>query len=777
MSKPFFSDLKKILIAVLFFMFALGVSQLHAAPAEQTSTESTNHYQALVDMISDPVSRERLITELQHLSDQSKSAEDKPQSAEQSEQQDGPVVSFANDLAQQSESVADTVVTTITDSWQAVSSLASGENNKIDGFVSTVSRLVWVIAATLLSFILLRLLAKLIYRRADRLVAVDEGFQQLWIKASAVSVSVITHVIVVALAWSVGYGVALFLLDEVGKISTSQALFLNVFAAVELFKVVLRVVFAVRQQNLRLLPMQTETASYWNNFLNVIVNLVGYGVLFLSPLVAANLSASLGDMLTLVIVLATVTYTLAIIRSQRQSVREGLSTLAKRSDFSATEALLSLLAKSWHWLAMVYFIVMGAALLLYPEQALPVLLLATLQTVIAVFVGMGLIALLEIGFNQGVSIPFLTHTHFSTFEPRLNHFLPTLIKVVKVLIVLAVISVIFDAWGAFDLPSWVASSSGAMLLGKITAVLVILAAATVLWMLIASWIEHRLNPEESEPSAREKTLLTIFRNAIAITIILITVMIVLSEIGIDIGPLLAGAGVLGLAIGFGSQKLVQDVINGVFIQMENAINAGDVVTVGGITGVAEKLTIRSLALRDLSGTYHLIPFSSVDTVANFMREFAYHVGEYGVAYREDTDEVIVKLRDAFAELMADDEKRADILSEELEVHGVTALADSSVNIRVRIQTLPGRQWAIGREYNRLVKRHLDAAGIEIPFPHLTLYFGEDKQGNAPAMPLRMVDEVEVISDKDCADTEKNKKLADSSSKSNPTQKGDFDAGE
>ena len=179
---------------------------------------------------------------------------------------------------------------------------------------------------------------------------------------------------------------------------------------------------------------------------------------------------------------------------------------------------------------------------------------------------------------------------------------------------------------------------------------------------------------------------------------------------------------------------MQDIITGVFIQLENAINSGDVVSAGGVTGTAEKLTIRSLGIRDLSGTYHLIPFSSVDTVANYMREFAYHVGEYGVAYREDIDEVIVRLREAYAELIADPDQKANILAE-LEVHGVTALADSSVNIRVRIKTLPGAQWGVGRAYNRLVKYHLDAAGIEIPFPHLTMYFGEDKQGKAPAAPI------------------------------------------
>lgn len=265
-------------------------------------------------------------------------------------------------------------------------------------------------------------------------------------------------------------------------------------------------------------------------------------------------------------------------------------------------------------------------------------------------------------------------------------------KAVRLAILLVIVGFVADAWGLFDLMAWYASETGA------------------------------------------RTLLTIFRNAVAITIIVMTAMIVLAELGINIGPLIAGAGVLGLAIGFGAQKLVQDIITGVFIQLENAINAGDVVSAAGVTGVAEKLAIRSLGIRDLSGTYHLIPFSSVDTVANYMREFAYHGGEYGVAYREDIDEVIVTLRAAFDELMADPEHKTNILAE-LEVHGVTALADSSVNIRVRIKTVPGAQFGIGRAYNRLVKYHLDAAGIEIPFPHMTLYFGEDKDGKVPPAPI------------------------------------------
>ncbi|MDX5378382.1 MAG: mechanosensitive ion channel, partial [Halomonas sp.] len=303
----------------------------------------------------------------------------------------------------------------------------------------------------------------------------------------------------------------------------------------------------------------------------------------------------------------------------------------------------------------------------------------------------------------------------------------------------AVVLLVLNAWGAFDLAAWYASEAGRGLIGKLISVAVILLVAIGVWLALASLIEHKLNPEtgKGEPDARAKTLLSLFRNALAIALITMTGMIVLSEIGINIGPLIAGAGVLGLAIGFGAQKLVQDIITGVFIQVENAMNTGDVVTVGGITGTAERLSIRSVGIRDLQGAYHIVPFSSVDTVSNYMREFGYHVGEYGIAYRESIDEAIVALREAFDELAADDEHKMNILAP-LEVAGVIALADSSVNIRVRIKTTPGTQWGVGRAYNRLVKLHFDAKGIEIPFPHTTLYFGVGKEAEAPPANVRLM---------------------------------------
>lgn len=772
--------LKPCSLKVLCFWFALLVGFQPALAAETSTTPHADSYQALADALSDPASRDELISKLRELSGQTESpANDdagKDNQADKSEVSDDK--SMATEVAEKSQSVVETVVTTVSGSWQAVQALAKGEGKKITDFFVVLLNLALVIAVTIGSFWLLRGLARVLFRFADKLASAEGRTHPCVTKATAIALSVVTDVAVVLLAWLAGYGAALLMIGTVGEIAVTQTLYLNVFLVVELFKVVLRAVFAGRDPGLRLLPMKNETARYWSAFLSAISSLVGYGVLFVVPLVSEQLSANLGDLLNLLIVLLTVAFALTIVNHKRKQVREGLLSLAQESDFSVNQVTLGVLARSWHWFAMIYAVVLGGALLLNPEQALPSMMLSTLQTMVAIFIGMGVIGLLEITIGNGLSLPAMLTSKLSTLELRVNHFLPILTKVLKFIVLVMVISAILDAWGAVDLPTWMASPFGMSVISSAVSVLFILATAMMTWIVLASWIEHRLNPEEGSggPSAREKTLLTIFRNAVAITIIVMTLMIVLSEIGINIGPLLAGAGVLGLAIGFGAQKLVQDVITGVFIQMENAINAGDIVTVSGITGVAEKLTIRSLGLRDLSGTYHVVPFSAVDTVSNYMREFAYHVGEYGVAYREDTDEVIVKLREAFAELMSDEEQRSKLLSDELEVHGVTALADSSVNIRVRIKTLPGSQWSVGREYNRLVKRHLDAAGIEIPFPHLTLYFGEDKQGNAPAMPLRMINEVEVVNEAVSSDGSA-KISKDSSAKTNPSERGDYDDGE
>ena len=756
------------LLMTLLLAFSF-TDMVWAEPAASSNNET--HYSALADTLENEQAREKLITELRDLAEAAGAMDKETDSVSLVAEP-----TFARQIANKTQAVAQEIVSTVSAGFSALTGTDSDQESAFDWqlILDEIFFLVVVIAATLLMFYVLRSLARHAFRRANNWAEAD-GEYPVFRKFSAILLAAVVDLLTVILAWVAGYAVALFAIGSNGEMNVSQSLFLNAFLAIEIFKVILRTVFAGRDDALRLLPISAESATYWHIWLVRLTNYIGYGMLLVVPLVNLNINPVIGQLVSVLVVLSAFIYAVLVIMQNRMLVKQRLLFHAQQSTFSFSRVSLGILARSWHVLGIVYFAVMAGALLLRPEDALPMMLKATFQTILALVIG-GLVAkFMAKTIGRPVHVSDDLRSRFPLLEERLNGFVPNIYKTLRILLVVVVAAVILDAWGIFSLSAWLASDAGIQTIGTVISVAAILVGAMAIWIALASWIEHRLNPNDDGqmPTARAKTLLTIFRNAAAIALIIMTVMIVLAEIGVNIGPLLAGAGVLGLAIGFGAQKLVQDVITGVFIQMENAINAGDIVTAGGITGTAEKLTIRSLGLRDLSGTYHMIPFSAVDTVSNFMREFAYHVGEYGVAYRENTDEVIVHLREAFAELMADPEQREKILIDELEVHGVTALADSSVNIRVRIKTLPGTQWGVGRAYNRLVKQHLDAAGIEIPFPHMTIYFGQDKDGSAPPAPLKMVGDSDANSAIQLVQKPE-KTTSSKSSKSNPKHKQDFD---
>ncbi|AFJ01823.1 Potassium efflux system KefA protein / Small-conductance mechanosensitive channel [Methylophaga frappieri] len=750
-------------LILTLFLSVFSINQVWADEAASGS-ESKLSSELLADMLENPETRQQLIDELRQ-----QSADTPAMSEAEAEQSP----SFARQIADDTQKVAQDLVSTIGRSVQAVSTLGSEQSSHTwSTMLTDLGYLFVVIAATLVVFWLVRGIARKIFFRVNQW-AENTHRDAIIRRTLAIIASIIVDLIVVAIAWVAGYAVALFAVGSDGEMQITQTLFLNAFLAIEVFKVLLRSIFAPKNAGLRWLPMMDETAHYWHSWLNRLTNFIGYGVLLVVPVVANTFSEAVAQLLSVIIVLFAFVYAVLTIWHQRTPVKNQLQLEARAATFSLSRIGLGMLARSWHILATIYFAVLAGTMLLQPATALPVILMATVQTLAAIVMGLLLVNLAATYLNQPLQIQSRLQTQYPMLETRLNSFMPKIFQTFRIVVLIAVVAVVLDAWNLFNLPAWLASPVGLHVVATLLTVAAILVVAMLIWIALASWIEHRLNPqgEGDGPTAREKTLLTIFRNASAIALIIMTLMIVLSEIGINIGPLLAGAGVLGLAIGFGAQKLVQDVITGVFIQMENAISVGDVVTAGGLSGTAEKLTIRSMGMRDLSGTYHVIPFSSVDIVSNYMRGFAYHVGEYGVAYREDTDEVIIKLREAFDELLANDEHRSKLLSDELEVHGVTALADSAVNIRVRIKTLPGSQWGIGREYNRLVKRHLDAAGIEIPFPHLTLYFGEDKDGKAPPAPIRVMDMPKKLQQQAESSPQAG---SDKRSEANPSYKGDFD---
>lgn len=225
---------------------------------------------------------------------------------------------------------------------------------------------------------------------------------------------------------------------------------------------------------------------------------------------------------------------------------------------------------------------------------------------------------------------------------------------------------------------------------------------------------------------RADTLTHVVRDVARVFIVVVGSMMILSEVGIDLKPLLAAAGLSGLAIGFGAQSLVKDVISGFFILLEDSVRVGDVVEVAGVSGAVEEVSLRTITLRDLSGNVHVVPNGIVDKVMNMTKLYSYSVFDIGVAYREDLDEVMAVLTAIAKELQGDPMFGKDIL-EPLEMLGVDQFADSAVIIKCRIKTKPMEQWRISREMNRRIKKTFDAKGIEIPFPHRTIYWGQPAQ--------------------------------------------------
>ncbi len=240
---------------------------------------------------------------------------------------------------------------------------------------------------------------------------------------------------------------------------------------------------------------------------------------------------------------------------------------------------------------------------------------------------------------------------------------------------------------------------------------------------IAGVMQKRPGVSPGEREKRAETVGGILRKAATFVIVAVGLVMALREIGFDIGPILAGAGVLGLAVGFGAQNLVRDVMAGLFMLIENQIRVNDVAVINGTGGLVVEINLRTTVLRSLDGTVHIFPNGGIPSLSNMTREFSYYVLEVGVAYKEDTDRVSAVLKEIADELMQDEPYRSAIL-EPLDVLGVDRFDDSAVIIKARIKTVPIKQWMVGREMNRRIKQRFDRDGIEIPFPHRTLYFGE-----------------------------------------------------
>ncbi|WP_277185511.1 mechanosensitive ion channel family protein [Caballeronia sp. BR00000012568055] len=380
---------------------------------------------------------------------------------------------------------------------------------------------------------------------------------------------------------------------------------------------------------------------------------------------------------------------------------------------------------------------------------LPLLLLAS-ASVIATLAGIGTsenvlqmaiatAGLLVVAFFLSAIVVRITRPK-SRRPRRQSAYVRRLVKFVGTMIVTSVWLVFLEVssrfWG-FSLARMAEDSVAARGVAHALSMIVLtFFVVWLIWILIDTGIQEALRPDSTRrggrgPSMRARTMLPLVRNVVFVSLLGIAAIVTAANLGLNVTPLLAGAGVIGLAVGFGAQSLVADLITGLFIIIEDTISVGDSIEVeGGHAGIVESLTIRTVRLRDGQGAIHAIPFSQIKTVKNLSRDFAYAVFEVRVPFTADVDDVTQMIREVGADLMADFRYRREMLGP-VEVWGLDRFDPNWMVVKGQIKTRPLQQWSVARAFNLRIKRKMDEAGMEIPVPQMHVQMTREIVGESP----------------------------------------------
>jgi small-conductance mechanosensitive channel len=383
------------------------------------------------------------------------------------------------------------------------------------------------------------------------------------------------------------------------------------------------------------------------------------------------------------------------------------------------------LADTWHVLAIIYIVGTFGTYVLDIQGGFAFVFRATLLSVVVLVAAGVIVRAVRRLSERGFAVSADLKHRFPGIEARANRYLPVLTWAASIIVYVFAVLALLQAWGIATF-AWFDTDAGRRITGAAISIATVLVVALVVWEVFGSAIERYLNGvgvdgRRVARSARTRTLLPLLRTTVLIVLVTIVGLVVLSELGVNIAPLLAGAGIAGIAVGFGSQALVKDVITGLFILLEDTLAVGEMVDVGNShVGIVEAISVRTIRLRDVGGVLHTVPFSDVTTVRNLTRDYSYFVADVGVLYTTDPDKAMAVLR-AVADGMCRDPDWASSIVEPLDIWGVDRFTDSAMVIRARLKTVPLRQFAVGREFNRRMKKAFDESGIEMPTVNQTHY--------------------------------------------------------
>jgi moderate conductance mechanosensitive channel len=728
-------------LSILFSCFLLPAWGV--GTAAETQPDGKHRLEQLVTELEDPAAREKLLNQLRLLS--KAQAESAP----------------ANDLDKATTGLLRDISTRISALSEAAFSTALGIQHLPQAtrwvrgqFENEKSRAVWLEALLNISIVLaagylVYFVSSAMFRKAQRAVIRKPrvAASDRIIAALAVFLFDLLPIVLFAIA---AY-FALTLVDAREQTRLAALAWIHASILVRFAIALARLFFVPESSQIRLVRISDESAYYgviWTRRVAFIA-IYGYFALQAGLLLGLDPPAHLALLHLLGMLLALLF--IVLVAQNRAFVANLIRGAQTPSQGAAATGLRRRIAPIWHWLAIMYIVMLYMAWSLSASGGFLWLARATLGSALVAALGFFALHMLRIFFERGFRVSKELSTRYPGLEHRANRYIPVLHTLTRALVLVLMVLALLQAWGA-DTLAWLLSDSGRVLSGKAITIGLILLASFFFWELGNGLIERFLQQKEQfgrirVRTARLRTLLTVGKNALRVLILLVTTLMVLAQLNVDITPLLAGAGVLGVALGFGSQKLVQDVINGAFILFDDTISVGDVADVGGKSGLVEAISIRNVRLRDTSGTVHTIPFSAISTISNMTKDFSYYVLDVGVGYDEDIDQVIQVLKDIGTELQQDPDFGPLIL-EPVDVMGLNSFDSSSVTVKARIKTLPIKQWAVGREFNRRMKKRFDELDIEIPYPHMTLVRSSGKQEKRQSVSLSSGDETEQDSDSD-----------------------------
>jgi small conductance mechanosensitive channel len=469
----------------------------------------------------------------------------------------------------------------------------------------------------------------------------------------------------------------------------------------------LRGVLSPKSDALRFVPVTKEQAIWGFRWLSAFGLLILFGYFCTVVVRAVHMPEASIEFFVSVLGLILVVMGIVVIAQSRSFVAQFLrgNLSAAQPDLTWFESLRLWLARRWSVLAIGYLVIGYAVAATGVQDGLVLMLRGTLLT-LSIFAAVRIlfhdIALWEARSKKGST------TFYALIK---GAFLRTLLIALAILGSLA-------AWGV-DLVALAALPIGHRLLGSAFSIGFTLFVLGLVYEFFSATVDRQLTPRSKadgrviEVNARSRTLLPMMRNALFVLFLAIIGVVVLSEAGINIGPLIAGAGVLGVAVGFGSQTLVKDFLTGLFIVLENTIAVGDVIKIGDQFGAVEAMSMRTLRLRDTDGALHIVPFSEVSKITNQSRGFSHAVIKVNLALEANLDNAIESIRAVGLDLQADD-KFKNLILEPVEILGVDSINDASVTLLARVRTRPGKQWDVKRIFLMRLKQRFDKDGILLP---------------------------------------------------------------